>query len=91
MLRPYTVFNHLLNEQGELVAQQDNWPVNGQWPPTCWQAGETVVDHYTIPLPDDLPPGVYTLLTGWYDAADGRRLLTPTGQDAIIVNQLAWE
>ncbi len=91
VLRPYTVFNHLLNEQGELVAQQDNWPVNGQWPPTCWQAGETVVDHYTIPLPDDLPPGVYTLLTGWYDAADGRRLLTPTGQDAIIMNQLAWE
>ncbi|GIK58148.1 MAG: hypothetical protein HND44_10765 [Chloroflexi bacterium] len=91
VLRPYTVFNHLLNAQGELVAQQDNWPVNGQWPPTCWQNGETVVDQYAISLPDDLPPGVYTLMTGWYDAADGRRLLTATGQDAIVVHQYTWE
>ncbi|HRQ36435.1 MAG TPA: hypothetical protein PLD25_00785 [Chloroflexota bacterium] len=85
VLRPYTVFNHLLNAQGELVAQQDNWPVTGQWPPTCWQRGETVVDSYTIPLPENLAPGAYTLLTGWYDAADGRRLLTATAQDTITV------
>ncbi|MCL4263206.1 MAG: hypothetical protein KJ069_08325 [Anaerolineae bacterium] len=87
LLRPYTVFNHLLNEQGELVAQQDNWPANGQWPPTCWQVGETVVDRYTIPLPDDLPPGTYTLITGWYDAADGRRLLIAATQDAFVLFQ----
>ncbi len=86
VLRPYTVFNHLLNEQGELIAQQDNWPVNGQWPPTCWRVGETVVDRYTIPLPDNLPPGVYTLVTGWYDAADGRRLPTSAGQDTTTLH-----
>ncbi len=84
VLRPYTVFNHLLNAQGELVAQQDNWPINGQWPPTCWQVGEMVVDRYTISLLDNLSPGTYTLQTGWYDAADGRRLLTSTGQDTTL-------
>ncbi len=31
--RPYTVFTHLLNQNGDLVAQKDNWPVNGLWPP----------------------------------------------------------
>ncbi len=87
VLRPYTVFNHLINEQGTLVAQQDNWPGNSQWPPTCWYVGETVVDHYTIPLPENLPPGSYTLLTGWYDAADGRRLLIANTQDTLPIYQ----
>ncbi|MCP4359313.1 MAG: hypothetical protein GY796_14970 [Chloroflexi bacterium] len=86
-LRPYTVFNQLLNEQGRVVTQQDNWPANGQWPPTCWQPGEKVVDSYTIPLPQNLTPGSYSLITGWYDAQDGRRLTTPTAQDAILLER----
>ncbi len=88
VLRPYTVFNQLLNAQNEVVAQQDNWPVNGQWPPTCWRVGETIQDAYIIPLPEALPPGRYTLITGWYDARDGRRLLTSHGQDAITLYHL---
>ena len=87
-LRPYTVFNHLLDDGQRLVAQQDNWPVNGQWPPTCWRAGETIVDAYRIELPADLPPGAYTLFSGLYDAADGSRLTTTSGQDAIRLAQI---
>jgi hypothetical protein len=83
--RPYTVFTHLLSPDGELVAQQDNWPVNGQWPPTCWERNELVVDPYRIQLPADLPPGSYSLQVGWYDAAGGTRLLTPEGRDAYIL------
>lgn len=81
--RPYTVFTHLLNQNGDLVAQKDNWPVNGLWPPTCWQPGEVVVDPYTIPLPSDLPAGTYSLMVGLYDADTNIRLLTPSGQDAL--------
>ncbi len=88
-LRPYTVFNQLLNEQGQIVAQQDNWPVNGQWPPTCWQPGETVVDAYTIILPEALPSGTYTLITGWYDARNGRRLSTNQDQDFLPIQQFS--
>ncbi len=81
--RPYTVFTHLLDQNGNLVAQKDNWPVNGQWPPTCWQTDEVVVDPYTIPLPPDLLPGTYTLMVGLYDATTGARLLTSDGQDSL--------
>jgi hypothetical protein len=81
--RPYTVFTHLINQNGELVAQKDNWPVNGQWPPTCWEADEIVVDPYHISLPVDLPSGSYTLWVGLYDADTGARLFIPSGQDAF--------
>jgi hypothetical protein len=81
--RPYTVFNHLLDEQGTLAAQHDNWPVNGSWPPTCWRSGDTIVDPYTIPFAENLPPGQYHLYSGLYDAFSGERLLLLSGADSI--------
>lgn len=82
-VRPYTVFTHLIAPDGSLAAQQDNWPVSGQWPSTCWPAGETVVDRYELTLPPDLPPGDYRLFTGLYDARDGTRLTMADGADAL--------
>lgn len=87
-MRPYTVFNHLISAEGELVAQQDNWPVNGQWPSTCWQPDEVVADSYLLSLPPDLPDGVYTLVTGFYDARDGTRLPTTEGSDHVSLGQV---
>jgi hypothetical protein len=81
--RPYTVYNHLLDREGALITQQDNWPVAGQWPSTCWQAGETVIDQYDLSLPDGLTPGIYTLKTGLYDNRNGSRLTTPDGNDSV--------
>lgn len=70
--RPYTVFNHLVSETGELVAQADGWPGQGQWPPTCWAAGEQVSDQFVLDL-TAVPAGTYRLYTGFYDARDGSR------------------
>ena len=89
--RPYTVFNHLIDSQGNLVAQADSWPVDGLWPPTCWQAGELVIDQHQIILPDSLPSGNYTLLTGLYDARDGIRLLTQAGDDHVVTGQITHQ
>ncbi|VAW43552.1 hypothetical protein MNBD_CHLOROFLEXI01-372, partial [hydrothermal vent metagenome] len=86
--RPYTVFNHLIDAQGNLVAQADGWSVNGQWPPTCWQMSEPIIDQHQINLPSDLPPGSYTLQTGLYDARDGTRLLTSAGNYYVITGQI---
>jgi hypothetical protein len=87
-LRPYTVFTHLLSADGEIVAQQDNWPVQGQWPSTCWMPGVTVSDPYRITLPTDLRSGRYSLYVGLYDAATGDRLVTAGGLDAIRLASL---
>ncbi|MFO7680022.1 MAG: glycosyltransferase family 39 protein [Chloroflexota bacterium] len=81
-VRPFTVFTHLVNNQGELAAQQDNWPVNGLWPPTCWQQGDNITDTYQLSLLE-LPPGSYDLLVGWYDARDNTRLSGADGQDVL--------
>jgi hypothetical protein len=86
--RPYTVFTHLIDGGGRLVAQQDNWPIQGQWPPTCWRPGDRVADPYRIQLPEELPAGVYTLLAGLYDGRDGRRLLTAGGADAVELGRI---
>ena len=77
--RPYTVFVHLLDVDGNLLAQQDGWPVDGQWPPTCWNPDSNVRDQRQIPLFD----GAYALKVGLYDAQTGVRLLTADGQDGV--------
>jgi hypothetical protein len=87
--RPYTVFTHVVGADGRLVAQQDNWPVRGTWPPTCWQDGARIVDPYQIALPDDLAPGSYQLFVGMYDAARNERLLTGDGFDAVSLGTIS--
>lgn len=86
--RPYTVFNHVVDEDNHIVAQQDNWPVGGTWPPTCWRGGDLIVDTYHISLPDDLPAGNYRLLTGMYDSLTGQRVPLQNGQDAVPLGEI---
>jgi hypothetical protein len=86
--RPYTVFTHLVGRDGQLAAQQDNWPVRGEWPPTCWQRGEIVVDPYRIELPPNMPAGEYTLNVGLYDARDGSRLPLADGRDELALRTI---
>lgn len=64
-----TVFVHVLNEAGEIVAQHDGQPVGGAYPFPLWQPGGVVVaDRHLLALPDDLPAGRYTLSVGVYDS-----------------------
>ncbi|MCA9936921.1 MAG: hypothetical protein KC415_23460, partial [Anaerolineales bacterium] len=87
-LRPYTVFTQLLTADNQIIAQQDNWPVNGQWPPTCWQPDEQIVDAYSLSLPPDTPPGRYRLFVGLYDAVNNTRLRTTNGRDAVQITTI---
>lgn len=76
----WKVFIHLLDAQGNRVAQIDRAPLAGLYPLAQWQAGELLADQYEIPLSADVAPGTYTLIIGWYDAAG--RLLWEDGQDS---------
>jgi hypothetical protein len=78
----YTVFVHLLDEQGVCcVWQQDVMPRQGHYPTSRWLPQEVVVDDYLIHLPEDAPGGSYRLEIGLYIAESGRRLLV-TGADS---------
>ena len=68
-LHAYTVFVHVLDGQGNLIAQQDNMPVHDQLLTSCWQPGEQVTDPYALTLPEGAQPasievGLYLLDTG---------------------------
>jgi hypothetical protein len=70
----YTVFLHLRDESGNLVAQADGPPLDGWYPTSWWTAGEWISDTHTFALPVETPPGVYRLVAGLYDPATGARL-----------------
>jgi len=70
----YAVFVHLLDEQGDIVAQRDSVPGQGTLPTTSWVEGEVILDPYEIPISSDVPPGTYTIIVGMYDASTAERL-----------------
>jgi len=63
-----TRFVHLLNEAGQVVAQQDTLPCAGHCPSTSWVAGEYLCDEVQLTLPADLPHGDFRLAVGWYES-----------------------
>lgn len=70
----YTVFVHLLDEEGELRGQRDSVPGGGSLPTTGWMSGEVISDRYHISIASDAPPGRYRLLVGMYEPTSGKRL-----------------
>ncbi|MBX3012463.1 MAG: hypothetical protein KF832_13190 [Caldilineaceae bacterium] len=82
----YTVFTHLLNADGQLVAQKDNLPVEGLAPTNTWTAGTLIRDPYQFDLPPTLPVGEYQLWIGLYTAA-GRQPVTQA--DGTVADHVA--
>jgi len=79
----YTVFTHVVDANGQVVAQTDSQPLGGTLPTDTWQVGATVVDRYAIPLKPDAPAGPYELRVGLYTWPDLARLpVTLNGQPA---------
>ncbi len=72
----YTVFLHLLDSQGKLVAQNDQPPRRGCYPSSVWRAGDLIPDVISIERTKltPLPLGRYTLRVGLYDAKTLERL-----------------
>ncbi|MCB8976447.1 MAG: glycosyltransferase family 39 protein [Ardenticatenaceae bacterium] len=68
----YTIFVHLLDGDGVLVAQQDALPQGGAYPTTIWAVGEVVVDEAVLSLPPEAKPA--TLSIGLYQLDTLERL-----------------
>ncbi|MCI0647601.1 MAG: hypothetical protein L0346_22290 [Chloroflexi bacterium] len=62
----YTVFIHVENAAGELVAQVDRPPLAGLRPTSGWVIGEPVSDTYGLLLDETLPAGRYSVWVGLY-------------------------
>lgn len=70
----YTIFVHLLDKDGNRVAQRDTEPRYGALPTSKWATGALFADNQSLDLPADLPPGDYNLIIGIYRPSDFFRL-----------------
>jgi hypothetical protein len=66
----YTVFVHLVDAQGRVVAQNDMSPQGGFAPTGAWSVGVSLADQHGILLPNDLSAGEYTVQVGLYRSDD---------------------
>jgi hypothetical protein len=69
----YQVFLHLLDEEGEIVAQSDAVP-GGGYATSQWLPQEVVTDTHALVLPADADPANYRLRVGLYEPLSGQRL-----------------
>jgi hypothetical protein len=84
----YTVFTQLLDPSGQLIAQQDNWPVLGLAPTDSWQPGVVVRDPYTLTIPAEVEAGGYRLLIGLYTDAGRRPFTLSNGERQDFVEMI---
>ncbi len=82
-----TVFVHLFDGEGHIVAQQDQIPVGGTRPTTGWAPGEVIGDPYRLFVGMGVPPGEYRVRVGWYDARTGERVRLVDGSDYWLLPQ----
>lgn len=86
--RDYSIGVHLLDAQGALIAQHDGAIMHygvETVQTSAMQPGRIYIDWRTIPLPDELPPGEYTLALVVYQPWDGVRLVLPDGADYLAL------
>jgi len=80
----YSVFVHLVDSAGVMVAQYDEAPGTRQgYPSRSWYPEDIVTSMHPISIPRDLPAGRYRFHIGVYFWADGHRL--PAVDEGISV------
>ncbi len=82
----YQTFVHLRQiDNGEIVAQADGPPLEGWYPTSWWEPGETIMDPRVFSVPETLPPGNYQLVIGFYDLATTHQVGEPFNLGTIEV------
>ncbi|MCP4415457.1 MAG: hypothetical protein GY805_02470 [Chloroflexi bacterium] len=83
--KSYKIFLHLLDENGNLVAQLDYIPREWTYPTNWWEEGEFVVDTAVLPL-GNIGSGTFQLQVGIYDPDSGERLLATMNDSSALMD-----
>jgi hypothetical protein len=84
--RNWTVFAHIVDEDGRIWGQRDQLPGAGQFPTMSWIPDEIIIDGRAISLPSEMPSGTYFVKIGLYDAhASNFERLPVNGSDAVLL------
>ncbi len=70
-----TIFVHLLDEGGELIAQADGDSLAGLIPPSAWRNDNIIRDQRAFQFEEALAPGMYSIQVGLYNRVDGNRYI----------------
>jgi hypothetical protein len=81
----YTVFVHLVNPNGQVVAQTDIQPQGGFAPTSQWKPQTKLSDKHGLILPANLAAGEYTVRVGAYRSEDQ----TPAQPAAIDLTRIS--
>jgi hypothetical protein len=89
----YKVFVHLLDPNGELIAQTDAEPQANLLPTTAWPLEGQVIDRHGVLLPQEMAAGDYALIVGLYSLTSGDRLPVTLGGalagDHLMIGSIA--
>ena len=86
MDRNWSIFTHIVDDQGLIVAQRDRYPGMGALATTLMSPGRTFADRYVIPLPAaTYSPAAAHIEVGLYDLNTGERLPLKTGGDTFTL------
>jgi hypothetical protein len=78
--RNLTIFVHILDDEGQVIAQQDAQPYGGVYPTTTWNPGALVIPADTLPAE--------SIALGMYDSITLERVLAVRGGDSLPDNVL---
>ena len=84
--RAATVFVHIYDEQGQLIAQHDATPVNGTFPTNEWEVNAIIVDQHQLFIPGGTHPKIWAV--GMYDSQTQVRLDAADAQGQSISDRL---
>ncbi len=82
---------HVVDQNGERVAQADSEMAGGRFPTNLWNTWvdrPMLADAFPVTLPDDLPPGRYRLLGGAFETEAVRALARPDGSQWVELAEI---
>lgn len=83
----YTVFVHVLDNDGKEWGSEDSKPQDGALPTVRWSVGRVITDTHTVQIDLAGPPEGYHLEIGLYNAVDQSRAATESGATEIRVEE----
>jgi hypothetical protein len=81
---PVTIFVHLLDQNGNIVAQDDRFGAAAR----MLEPGDLIVQRHPLKSEVSLPPGSYQIAIGLYNPDTLARYKTQTGEDRLLLGIL---
>jgi hypothetical protein len=80
----YSIFVHLLDEQGQLLGQLDGTPYANRYPLWAWQPGQIIQDQRDLAAAQVDLAQLHSVAVGIYDPATGQRLAAVDAEGNLL-------